>query len=255
VLLKFIENVGDKTISSILAIYELFRLSFLCFIHLFNPYSYNANLRKIFVKQIYFTAIIALPSFMTIAFFFGIIVMGIVIVIATKFNLLLETGTLIVTFAMNEFAPLFTTFYIAFRSAVVINTEIKTNTLQEHKNDIINNLFLPHIISGILGTVFLAALFALIMISSGYIFSLFYLNMNLHVYSHLILNAIEVRDIMILLLKSTAFGFVTMLLLIYSRVQTLQTNVSFPISILNGMVKLFIAIFLIEVLSLAIQLI
>ena len=123
-ILKFIENVGDKTISSILAIYELLKLSFLCFIHLPNPYSYNPVMRKTVIKQIYFTAITILPSFMMMAFVFGTVIIGMVIVVATKFNLQLQTGSIIVTFAINEFAPLFTAFFIAFRSGAVLNTKV-----------------------------------------------------------------------------------------------------------------------------------
>jgi len=260
VLLKFIENVGDKTIRFIADIYELLKLSFLCFIHLPNPYSYNPAMRKTVIKQIYFTAITLLPSFMLMAFIFGTAIMGMVIVLATNFNLQLQTGSIIVTIAINEFAPLFATFFIAFKAGAVLNAEVAVMNInnelkkfKEQDSDIIDNLLLPHIISGILSTVFLAALFALIMISSAYIFSLFYSNMNLHAYTSLILHAMEVRDIMILLLKSMVFGFVTMLIPIYSGL--MQTNASVSISVLNGMVRLFVAILFLEILSLLIQLI
>ena len=261
-LLKFIENIGDKTIGSITAIYQLLKLSFLCFIHLPKPYSYNSAMRKIVIKQIYFTTITLLSSFIMMALFFGTAIIGMVIVVATKFNLQLQTGSIIVTFAINEFAPLFTAFFIAFKSGAVLNTEVafmnmnnKLKRFEEQDINIIDNLFLPHIISGIFSSVFLASLFALIMISSGYIFSLFYLNMNLHAYTSLILNAMEVRDIIILLLKSTAFGFVTMLIPIYNGLKVVQSDISIPISVLNGMVKLIITILFIEVMSLVIQLI
>jgi len=65
----------------------------------------------------------------------------------------------------------------------------------------------------------------------------------------------EVRDIIILLLKSTAFGFVTMLIPIYNGLKVVQTDILIPISVLNGMVKLIITILFIEVMSLVIQLI
>ncbi len=259
-ILKFIESIGDKTISTISSIYEALKFSTLCFIHLFNPYSYNPAMRMVLVKQIYFTAVTLIPLFMTMAFVFGSVIIGIVIVLATKFNLQLQTGSIIVTFVINEFAPFFTALLISLRSGTAINTEIavmnvnnELNTLEGYKIDIIDYLFLPRIISGVLSTIFLSILFAFIMISSGYIFTLFYLNMDLHAYTFLILDALEVHDVIILLLKSTAFGFVTMLIPIYSGLKTVHSNVAIPISVLNGMVKLFIAIFLIEVLSLILQ--
>jgi len=256
-ILKFIENIGDKTMNSVSTIYDLIKFSFLCLIHLPNPYSYNPDMRKTVIKQIYYTALKPLPSFMIMAFIFGTLIIGMVIVVATKFNLQLQTGSIIVTFAINEFAPLFTAFFIAFKSGVILHTKVhnKSKRFQEHNINIIDNLFLPHIISGMLSTVLLAALFAIILISGGYIISLFYLNMDFHTYSSLIVNATEVRDIMILLLKGTAFGFVTMLISISSGLNLEQTDISIAISVSNLIVKLFIAILFIEMVSLVIQLI
>ncbi len=259
-ILKFVESVGDKTINSLYSIYEALKFSFLCLVHLLNPYSYNSAMRMVLVKQIYFTAVTILPLFIIMAFIFGSVIIGIVIVIATKLNLQLQTGSIIVTFVVNEFAPFFTALLIALRSGTAVNTEIavmkvnnELNTLEGYKIDIIDYLFLPRIISGIVSSVFLSFIFASIMIMSGYLFTLFYLNMDLHAYSSLILDAIEVRNIIILLLKSVAFGFFIMLIPIYSGLKTAHTNVAIPISVLNGMVKLFIAIFFIEVLSLVLQ--
>jgi len=257
VILKFIENIGDKTIRSILAIYELLTFSFLSLLHLANPFSYKQAMRKTVIKQIFSTAIVPLPSFMFMAFVFGTIIIGIVIVVATRFNLQLQTGSIIVTFAINEFAPLFTAFFIAFKSEIMIYTNIYNNlkSFQEHKINTINNLFLPYIISGIVSTVLLASIFAFIMIGSGYLVSLFYLNMDLHTYSSFILNATEVRDIIILLLKSTAFGFVTMLISVSNGIKPRQTNVSIALSVSNLIVQLFLAILFVEVVSLVLQLI
>jgi len=134
-----------------------------------------------------------------------------------------------------------------------MNVNKELNTLRSYGIDLIDYLFLPRIISGIISVTSLTVLFAIIMLSSGYLYTLFYMNMDLHTYSLLLINAIEVKDIVILLLKSIAFGFVTMLIPIYSGLTTGNSYTAIPISVLNGMVKLFIALFFIEVLSLLIQ--
>ena len=149
---------------------------------------------------------------------------------------------------------------ISLRSGAAVNTEIavmkvnkELNTLEEYKIDIINYLFLPRIISGMISVTSLSILFAIIMLSSGYLFTLFYMNMDFHTYKQLLIHSIEVSDLVILLLKSMAFGFVTMLIPIYSGLNTASSYTAIPISVLNGMVKLFIALFFIEVLSLLLQ--
>ena len=217
-------------------------------------------MRMVLIKQIYFTAVGIIVPFIIMAFLFGSVIIGVVISLATEYSLQDKIGSIIITFVMDEFAPFFTALLISLRSGTAINTEIavmsvnrELNTLKEYDNDIIDYLFLPRIISGIISVTSLSILFTLIMLSSGYLFTLFYMNMDFHTYKFLLINAIEVKDIVVLLLKSIAFGFVTMLIPIYSGLKTGNSYTAIPISVLNGMVKLFIALFFIEVLSLLLQ--
>jgi phospholipid/cholesterol/gamma-HCH transport system permease protein len=224
------------------------------------PSSYNPAMQMVLTKQIYFTTVQIIPLFTTMAILFGSIIIGVVIVLATQYSLQDQIGSIIITFVIDEFSPFFTALLISLRSSSAINTEIavmnvnkELNTLHEYKIDLIDYLFLPRIISGMISVVSLSILFAVIMLSSGYLFTLFYMNMDFHTYKHLLISAIEVKDLIILLVKSMAFGFVTMLIPIYSGLKTTNAYTTIPISVLNGMIKLFIALFSIEVLSLLLQ--
>jgi len=259
-MFHFIENIGDKAINSFFSISEALKFTIICLIHMIKPKSYNPAMRMVLTKQIYFTAVTIIPLFMMMAFLFGSVIIGVVITLATQYSLEDKIGSILITFVLNEFSPFFTALLISLRSSTAVNTEIavmnvnnELNTLKEYKIDLIDYLFLPRIISGVISVTSLSILFAIIMLSSGYIFTLFYMNMDLHTYKYLLINAIEVKDIVILLLKSIAFGFVIMLIPIYSGLKTANSYTAIPISVLNGMVKLFIAIFFIEVLSLLIQ--
>lgn len=259
-IIKFIEGIGDKTVGALSSFYEALKFTFICLLHMVRPSSYNPAMRMVLTKQIYFTAVTIIPLFVMMAFIFGSVIIGVVIALATEYNLQDKIGSIIITFVIDEFSPFFTALLISLRSGTAINTEIavmnvnkELNTLREYKIDLINYLFLPRIISGIISITSLSIIFALIMLSSGYVFTLFYMNMDLHTYKYILINAIEVKDLMILLVKSIAFGFATMLIPIYSGLKTGAAYTAIPISVLNGMVKLFIAIFLIEVLSLLIQ--
>ena len=259
-IIKFVEGVGDKTLRALSSFYEALKFTFICLVHMVRPASYNPAMRMVLTKQIYFTAVTIIPLFMMMAFIFGSVIIGVVIVLATEYSLQGQIGSILITFVIDEFSPFFTALLIALRSGTAINTEIavmnvnkELNTLREYNIDLIDYLFLPRIISGIISITSLSIIFALIMLSSGYIFTLFYMNMDLHTYKYILINAIEVKDLVILLLKSIAFGFAIMLIPIYSGLKTGAAYTAIPISVLNGMVKLFIAIFLIEVLSLLIQ--
>ena len=258
--MNFVERIGETTIGLFLSIYEAINFVVVLFFHAINPASYNPAMRKVLTKQIYFTAVGIIPLFISMAVIFGSIIIGVVIYLATEYSLQDEIGSIIITFVVNEFAPFFTALLISLRSGTAINTEIalmnvnnELNTLRVYKIDLIDYLFLPRIISGVISVVSLSMLFAIIMLSSGYVFTLFYMNMDLHTYKYLLLNAIEVSDLFTLLLKSFAFGFVIMVIPIYSGLKTQKSYTAVPISVLSGMVRLFIAVFFVEVVSLIIQ--
>jgi len=256
----FIEKLGEKTIRTFSFLFEIVHFTLLICLHLINPKSYNPAMRMVLVKQIYFTAIGIIPVFITMALLFGSVIIGVVIYLATQYSLQSEIGSIIITFVIDEFAPLFTTLLISLRSGAAINTEIavmsvnrELNTLKEYKIDLIDYLFLPRIISGIVSIIFLSIVFAIIMLASGYIFTFLYMDMDLNTYKYLLLDAIEVGDVVTLVVKSFAFGFIVMLIPIYSGLKTENRYTAIPVSVLNGMVRLFIAVFFIEVLSLIIQ--
>lgn len=257
--IKFLESLGDKTINLFSSFFNGLIFSLTCILHMINPKSYNPAMKMVIVRQIYFTAVTILPLFIVMALFFGSIIIGIVILVASEYSLQEKIGSIIINFVLNEFAPFFTTLLIALRSSTAVNTEIavmkvnkELNVLKEYKIDLIDYLFIPRIISGIISMVSLSILFALIMLGSGYIFTLFYLNMDFYTYYFYLLDAIEISDIIILFTKSIIFGFLTMVIPIHSGINAFDSYTAIPISVLNGMVRLFIALFLVEVLSLLI---
>jgi phospholipid/cholesterol/gamma-HCH transport system permease protein len=256
-ILGTIESVGAMTVSFFYSIYEALHFGVLCLMHAISPRSYHPAMRTVLVKQIYFTAVQILPLFIFIGMFFGSVIIGYVVSLAVDYSLEEEIGTILVSFVMHEFAPLFTVMLIALRSATAINTEIavmhvnnELSTLKAFGINVINYLFLPRILGGIISIILLSALFAVIMFASGYLFSSLFLHMGLGLYMHTIVQAIGVNDFLFLLGKSVAFGFFTTLIPIYSGFKTGHATTGIPISVLNGMVRLFVAIFTIEVLSL-----
>lgn len=259
-LIQFLEHIGDRAINSTLSILRVLKFTYLSLVHIFNPMSYNPAMKMVLVKQIYFTAIGIIPLFLILALLFGSVIIGVVIYLATEYSLQSEIGSIIITFTIDEFSPFFTALLISLRSGAAVNTEIavmnvnsELNTLKAYKIDLMDYLFLPRIIAGVISVVSLSILFAIIMLSSGFLFTYFYMNMDLNTYTYILINAIEIQDIVVLLLKGVAFGFVIMMIPIYSALQTQKSYTAIPISVLNGMVMLFIAIFFIEVISLLIQ--
>ena len=259
-IVKLVETIGDKSMKTANSLYEVLHFSIVCFVHMLNPQSYNPAMRMVLVKQVYFTAVGVIPLFITMAVLFGSVIIGVVIFLATEYSLQDKIGSIIIGFVVDEFSPFFTALLVSLRSGAAVNTEIavmnvnkELDTLRAYKIDLIDYLFLPRIISGIISVTTLSFLFAIIMLSSGFVFTFFYMGMDFYTYSYLLINAIEVSDIVILFVKGVSFGLVIMLIPIYSGLKTNNAYTDIPISVLNGMVKLFVAIFFIEVISLLIQ--
>ena len=259
-IIGFIENVGNIAIKSGLSVYEAVKFTLICIVHMLRPKSYNPAMMMVLTKQIYFTAVQIIPFFTFLAFLFGSIIIGVVVSLAFEYSLQDRIGSIIINFTLDEFSPFFTALLISLRSSTAVNTEIavmKVNnelrTLEHFKIDLIDYLFIPRIFAGILSVTSLSLIFAIIMLISGYVFTLFYMGMDLSSYIKMLISSIEVKDLAVLVAKSVAFGFVIMLIPIYSGLKTMPSFSAIPISVLNGMVKLFIAIFAIEVLSLLLE--
>ena len=228
-VLRFIENIGDKTINFFSSFYQGLFFSLSVILNICNPKNYDAKTQKNLVTKIYHSSIVIIPHFVSIAFVFGSIIIGTLILLATEYSMQDKIGSIIVTFVLNEFSALFTVLFITLRFS-------KTETTQEG--------VLSSVVSGIVSVLTLSLLFALVMISSGYIFTFFFMGMDLHTYKYLIFNAIEIQNIVVLLVKSTIFGFIATVIPIYSATQNIKKN--------RNIAKILISIFFIEIISLLI---
>lgn len=256
----FIENLGSKTLHIISILYEALFFTYQCLFKLLRQKSYNSATFDILIKQIYFTAVQALPILIFIGFVFGAVLIALIVHLALDYGLKDHIGSLIITLILNEFAPLITVLFVALRSGAAINTEIavmkvsrELDTLQAFHIDIIEYLFLPRILAGMISLILLASLLSIIMLFSGYLYLLLFFETGLDLFIRTLMHAISIDDLILFFTKSLLFGFFVTLIPIYSGLNTVMAYTGIPIAVLNGMVKLIIAIMSIEVILLLIQ--
>lgn len=217
-LTKLINATGEKTIHFVISFYDAFVFTFIAIVHLFKPASYNKQMRVNLITQIYHTSL-AIPYFLLIAFFFGSISMGSILIIAAEYNLQLQVGTLIVNFIVNDFSALFSSLFIAFRSKHLQKKNISLlNT--EH----IDTIVLPSIISGIFNTLALSIILATVMFASAYVFIVLFRGVNFQTYTDFIFNALAIEDVLTLVIKSVVYGFVVMLIPLYLQKKSNKKN-------------------------------
>jgi phospholipid/cholesterol/gamma-HCH transport system permease protein len=247
-LIKYIERVGEKTILSITSLYSFLVFATLSLSRLFYFRNYDERVVSSLVIQIYYTSVIIIPHFIIIASLFGSLIIGSLIIVSMQFNFQTQIGSIITTFVFNEFAPLFTTLFIALRSGTLINKKFAKMS-RKTESEIVDKIALPKIISGVISTLTLSVLFTSIVLGSGYIVIFIYMGMDFHTYKFLLLDAISVENIAMLLIKSILYGFLTMIVPIYIGLKYKDNRyLKDKTSALPLLAYLFSAIFFIEML-------
>jgi phospholipid/cholesterol/gamma-HCH transport system permease protein len=251
------EYIGNAFFKIVKSFYDTFYFSITVILRILDRGSYNSAVKMVLLKQIYFTSVQILPLFVCISVLFGSMVIIIVFQIMKSLGLVDYLGQILMGFIVTELAPFTTVLLIALRSGSAINTEIavmkvnnEINTLETFNIDIITYLFLPRIINGVVSVVLLSSLFSILSLTSGFLFSKLIFDMNFALYTNVLLKSANFYDILISLIKCSTFGFFITLIPIQFGRQASHELTSIPISVLNGMLKVFIAIIIIEVLSL-----
>jgi phospholipid/cholesterol/gamma-HCH transport system permease protein len=259
-MVELIAYIGRKTITTLVSFFEILVFSNQVMTRTLSRKTYNSATRMVLINQIYFTSVQILPLFLFISVIFGSLLVGIVFQAIKNFGLAEYLGKILMGFVVTELSPFITVLLIALRSSSAINTEIavmkfnkELRTLDAFQIDVVNYLFVPRIISGIVSVVLLSALFAISVLFSGFLFLKVFFGMSIDVYAADLLNSAVFSDIVIMFFKCVTFGFFITLIPIRLGLMASDELTSIPVSVLNGMVKVFIAIVVIEVLSLIIR--
>lgn len=259
-MVEIISYIGHRTITGLTEFFEFLAFSRLVISRLLKRKTYNSATKMVLINQIYFTSLQILPLFLFISVIFGSLLVGIVFQAIKSFGLAEYLGKILMGFVVTELSPFITVVLITLRSSSAINTEIAVmkynnefRTLDAFQIDVVNYLFVPRVISGILSVALLSALFSIFALISGFLFLKVFFGMSIDVYAVDLLNSAVFSDLVILFAKCITLGFFIALIPIRRGMTATEELTSIPISVLNGMVKVFIAIIMIEVLSLIIR--
>ena len=253
----WLESAGMLMISAVGTLRDTLIFSGKVAARLFQPSVYNRATKDVLINQIYFTSVQILPVFLASSLVFASLLVGIAFQSLKDLGLTEYFGHVLMGLIVTELSPLFTVLLITLRSSSAINAEIavmKSNrelkVLESFRIDLISYLVVPRIINGMLSIVLLSALFSIALMASGILFSALIFDMSADVYTNILLNSTSFSAIFIALLKCAVFGFFITLIPIRSGLRATRELTSVPITVSRGMVNVFAAILMIEVLSL-----
>jgi phospholipid/cholesterol/gamma-HCH transport system permease protein len=258
---SFLEKLGRRSIRMLTNFGETIAFAARVFRRIFRRKTYTSAMREVLINQIYFTSVQILPVLLLVSIVFGSLLIGIVFTMLKELGLTQYIGHVLMGLIVTELCPLLTVLLITLRSSAAINTEMavmKVNqeirTLEMFHIDIMDYLLAPRVMNGIISIVLLSSLFSIVLLASGNLFSWLMLGMSMDVYSKLLLNSTNFSDIWLSLFKCTVYGFFITLIPIRFGLRASRELTSIPIVVSQGMVNVFSAIVIIEVLSLILKL-
>lgn len=257
ILFRAITRLGDAALAWLRRWAHLAGFTGRLFAVLVSPLSYNSATRSVVQKQIYFTAWQILPAFTLFAALLSLVIIQISVTTARDFGLgdyALET---VIRVLVLELLPLLTALFVALRSGAAINTEValmninnELRALEAVGIDPLRFEFLPRLIGGTLSVLALTALASLAALVLGYLAVYGLQSSSLADFSHVMAKVFTIPILLGLWLKCLAFGIAVTVIPMSAGLNAPQKLFFAPIAVLQGMVRLFFVLMLIEVAAL-----
>jgi phospholipid/cholesterol/gamma-HCH transport system permease protein len=222
--------------------------------------AYTARTRAVAVRQVYYGAWQILPGFTLFIALLSLVVIQITISVARQFDLAQFALELVFRTVVLELIPLLTAFYVALRSGVAMNTEIalmgmsgELDELRASNIDPYEREFVPRIAAAGI------SIFTLTIVSCTVVMVIAYLVMygnspwGFAEYSRTVARVFGPAALGGLIVKCLAFGLVVSVIPIAAGLEATRNPRSVPVAVMGGMVRLFVALALIELLALAVK--
>jgi phospholipid/cholesterol/gamma-HCH transport system permease protein len=222
--------------------------------------TYTARTRSLAMKQVYFAAWQVLPGFTLFAAVLSWVVIQITVSLAREYNLAQFALELAFRVVVLELVPLLTALYVALRSGAAIVTEVavmasngELDELRSADIDPYEREFVPRIAAAAM------SVFTLTVVSCFVVMLIAYLVMygaspwGFNEYSRTVALVFGPGDLGGFLLKCVAFGVVVAVIPISAGLDATRDPRSVPVAVMGGMVRLFVALALIELVYLAVK--
>jgi phospholipid/cholesterol/gamma-HCH transport system permease protein len=223
-----------------------------------SPSAYDRATSNLMARQIYFTAWQILPGFLLVCSILSYMVIRIVIMAAVNYGLEDYALNIVVRVLMLELIPMFVALFVALRSGAAINTEVvlmhirgDLEALSRAGEDPMRHQLVPRVVGSAV------SVFALTVIGSSIALVLAYCAMygfstgGIEDYTLAISGIFNVVITLGLGVKAVIFGLAVAIIPITASLDAPREARYAPIAVLNGMVRLFLTLALIEGMSLA----
>ena len=259
-LLNFVERTGAKAVGWWGATFGV--LAFLAEVlsTLARPATWNRATLDTIVKQIYFTAVQILHVYLIYVLAISWVIITITLSTARNVGLFDAAAEMIIRVLLLELLPFLTALLIALRSGSAINTEValmkvnnELDALSHCKVEPMQFEFLPRIAGGVVSVIGLTVLGSVLTLLLAYLAIYGLSATGLSAFSTTISSVFSLPVLFGLAVKCVFFGLAVTTLPMAAGLETPKKLFMVPVSVLRGMMRVFLALVLIEVLSLALK--
>lgn len=222
--------------------------------------SYTPHSRSVSVKQIYFTAYQVLPAYLFFATLLGLVVAHISIAVMRDFGLTQYALELVFRALVLEIAPMLTALFVALRSGAAISTEValmqvsgELEEMTKRSIDPFEREFVPRIVGVAFAMASLTVLGSALMLLLAYLVMYGFLPWGFDAYTRAIALVFDAATVLGFTLKCFIFGILVAMIPIAAGLDATREIKSAPVAVMGGMVRLFSALALVEIVSVAVK--
>jgi phospholipid/cholesterol/gamma-HCH transport system permease protein len=259
-VLAFIESLGVKLTQWTATLFHILAFWADVLGALLSPATWNRATFNTVIKQVYFTAVQTLYVFLPFIFIISWVLTTITLTTARSVGLFDLAAEMSVRLLVLELLPFLTALFVALRSGSAINTEValmkvnnELDALDHCQVPPLEFEFLPRVVGGILAVTGMSLLAGGLSMVIDYFLLYGASPAGLGSFSTTIANVFSYSIMLGLIAKCVLFGLVVTSVPISAGMETPKKMFMVPVSVLKGMMRVFFALVLIEVISLALK--
>ena len=226
----------------------------------FSRSTYTPLTRALALQQIYFTAWQPLAGFMLFSALLSLVVIQVTISAARGYGLAGYALELVFRVLLLELLPFVTALLVALRSGSAMSTEValmhadgQLDAMREASVDPLEREFVPRVVAAALSVLSLTVLSCAIALALAYVVTYGFSPWGFDEFTRTIALVYSLPGIAGFALKAIAFGVAVAVIPIAAGLDATRDLKSAPVAVMGGMVRLVLALALIQVLSVAVK--
>ena len=257
---SFHSGLGRALLGWLLSWWRVFHFGAKALVMAASPSAYDRATSNLIARQIYFTAWQILPGFILVCGLLSYMMIRIVVLAAGSYGLAEYALNIVVRVLVLELIPMFVALFVALRSGAAINTEVvlmhirgDLDALQRAGADPMRHELVPRVVGSAVSVIALTVIGGSIALVLAYVAMYGFSAGGAEFYAQAVGQTFDLVITLGLGLKALFFGLAVAVIPITASLDAPREMRFAPIAVLNGMVRLFLSLALIQGASLAIK--